>query len=128
MTISNEYREDVYRYIWKIIDVNNCKLLRIGGIPNHIHILLNLHPSVSLSALVRDIKAKSSGWLRKDVRFPRFDGWAKEYFAATVAYKDRLPVIDYIKNQQEHHGLRKYEEELALLLNREGIQPTEYDT
>ena len=122
MTITNEYREDVYRFIWSIISEKRSNLLRIGGIANHIHILLNLHQSVSLSDMVRDIKAKSSGWLRKDNRFPYFEGWAKEYFAATISFDDRHRVIEYIKGQQQHHNIQTFDDEYNEMLSSEGLE------
>lgn len=124
MTITDQYREDLYRFIWNIITERKCKLLRIGGIANHLHILLSLNPTVALSDLVREIKAKSSGWLRKDLRFPDFDGWGKEYFAATIAYNDRFSVIEYIKGQKEHHSVKSFREELISFLEAEGIDMT----
>lgn len=127
LTITNQYREDLYRFIWKTLTEKKCKLIRIGGIPNHIHLLIDLHPGISLSEIVRDIKAKSSGWLKKDYRFPKFIGWAKEYFAATVSYADRNNVIEYIKTQQEHHRVHDYSDEIVDLLARVGMQITGYD-
>lgn len=56
MTIRNDHREDLYRYIWKIIKNNDCVLYRINGLPNHLHILLDLKPTLALSDLVRQIK------------------------------------------------------------------------
>lgn len=125
--IPNEHCEDVYRFIWKIITDSKSTLLRIGGIENHIHILLNLHPSVALANLMRDIKAKSSGWMRQDSRFPYFTGWGREYFAATISYRDRFKVIDYIKNQRDHHSIRDFLEEISALMQDEGMELTRYD-
>ncbi len=56
MTISETHSEDVYRFIWNIIKESRSKLLRIGGIQNHIHLLIDLNPSIALSSLMRDIK------------------------------------------------------------------------
>lgn len=127
MTIANDHREDLYRYIWRIITERNCRLIRIGGIPNHLHLLINLHPTVALSELIRDIKAKSSGWLRRNPDFKVFDGWAKEYFAATVAYKDQGGVIEYIKGQQDHHRITAIEQEIREWMEHEGLHLTDYD-
>lgn len=120
-TITNSHREDLYRFIWRLVTDRNCKLLRINGTPDHLHILLNLHPTITLSALVRDIKAHSSGWMHRDSRFPLFQGWGKEYFAATVSYAGRMDVVEYIKSQQEHHNVVDFDSELELLFTREGM-------
>lgn len=103
MTIPSAHKEDVYRYIWKVITNYNCKLIRIGGIQNHIHILLNLHPSVALADLVKAIKAQSSGWMSTDHRFNLFKGWAAGYYAGSISPNARRSVIEYIKAQETHH-------------------------
>lgn len=102
-TIPDLYREDLYRYIWSELQKYNCKLIRIGGTSNHLHILTLLHPTIPLSKLVSDIKSHSSGWLKKDGRFPDFKGWCAEYFACTISPNDMSGLIEYIKSQQEHH-------------------------
>ena len=54
LTIPDEESEQLYRYIWSIVQSRNCRLLRINGIGNHVHILVELSPTVCLSDLVRD--------------------------------------------------------------------------
>lgn len=112
MTIPLQLKEDLYRFIWKIITDKNCKLLRIGGIQNNIHILLDLHPNIALATLVQSIKGVSSGWLRQDGRITVFDGWAAGYFASSVSPEGKGSVIEYIKNQEEHHMDQGFDEEL----------------
>ena len=98
-----------------------CKLLRIGGIGNHVHILLELHPTVALSPLIQSIKAKSSGWLRTDQRFPNFTGWASGYFATTISNDVKDQVISYIKSQPEHHLTNSLDEEFKSLYSWAGM-------
>ncbi len=62
MTINAEHAEDMYRFITSIVKRNECYLCRIGGIENHIHMLIDLAPTVSLSHLLWDIKRSSSDW------------------------------------------------------------------
>lgn len=121
MTISNEHREDLYRYIWSLLKEYNCHLYRISGIPNHIHMLINLNPTIALSTLMREIKSRSSAWLKSDERFPDFTGWGREYFATTVTYNDRNGVIEYIKSQQRHHAVTDFDEELSRLYNNNNM-------
>ena len=66
MSIPLEYKEDLYRFIWKeCTDEFNSKLLRIGGIQNHVHLLVNLHPSVSLQISLRISRLiQAGGWLK----------------------------------------------------------------
>lgn len=84
--------EDLYRFIWKEVIKNNSKLLRIGGIQNHVHMLIELHPGTALANLIQDVKSHSSGMLRKDAHFPDFEGWGREYFAGTISHA-QAPVV-----------------------------------
>jgi putative transposase len=63
-TISKSHDEELYRYISGIIKNKNCKLYRINGIEDHIHIMSDLHPTVCLSDYVKDIKVASSLWMK----------------------------------------------------------------
>lgn len=120
MTLPLEQCEHLYRFIWKVITNHNCKLIRIGGIQNHIHILLELHPNTALSPLIQKIKSHSSGWLKKDNRFPDFDGWAKEYFASSISASHKDAVIKYIKNQLTHHLGTSFDDELQTICHASG--------
>ena len=65
MTIPPEHAEDMYRFITSIVKRNGCFMCRIGGIENHIHMLIDLSPTVTLSHLLWDIKRSSSDWAKK---------------------------------------------------------------
>ena len=125
MTLPLTHIEDLYRFIWKQITSLNCELIRIGGIQNHIHALINLHPSVSLSLLVKNIKGASSAWMRQDGRFHLFCGWAAEYFACTIAPENKVSVIEYIKNQRNHHSNQSIDDEFKSMYHYAAL---EYDS
>ena len=114
-TIPLNYKNDLYGYIWSLIRELKCSLVRIGGVENHFHVLVNLNPTVSLSDFVRSIKAKSSIWLNSDSRFPLFKGWAAEYFACTVAPENKDGLITYIRDQEVHHQCKPIASELETL-------------
>ncbi len=116
MVLPLEHCEHLYRFIWKELTDNKCQLLRIGGIQNHVHLLINLHPGISLSLLIQKIKGHSSSWLRRDNRFPFFEGWASEYFATSISAGHKDAVINYIKNQRNHHQTASFEHELKKTL------------
>ena len=112
MTISQNHETDLYRYIWHLLSVRNCKLIRIGGIENHIHIFVDIHPAVAVAELAGELKRKSSLWMKRSGMFPGFEGWGKEYFAFSKSVNDKNATIDYIKRQREHHGRVSFEEEI----------------
>ena len=121
MTIPKTKLEDLYRFIWAEIRERKCKLIRIGGIGNHVHMLIDLNPTVALSELIKAIKAKSSGWLRSNPDFPDFESWASEYYACTLSPDDEPKVIEYIKGQYDHHTRKSFEEELQSLHGFAGL-------
>ena len=121
MTIPDTLREEVYRFIWAEVRKPNSRLLRIGGISNHIHLLIELNPDERLSALMRDIKANTSGWLSRDSRFTQFDGWARGYFAVSVSPSGQESIVNYINSQPEHHKSRDFRDELGDMYASAGI-------
>ena len=119
VTISQLNQEKLYRFIWSEIKSSGSSLLRIGGIPNHVHILLN--PSIALSTLVRDIKSRSSRWMKLSGDFPLFTSWAAEYYASTISFDEKTAVIEYIKSQKEHHLGKSLDEEFGELMRGQDL-------
>jgi putative transposase len=74
-TIDRIYDKELYKYIYGITKEKKCKLYRINGIEDHIHIFTDLHPTISLSNFVKDIKVASSIWMKDCGMFPLFDAW-----------------------------------------------------
>jgi putative transposase len=74
---------------------------------------------------VRDIKTSSSIWLKQSGKFSDFTGWADGYAALTYGWRDKMMIVNYIKNQQEHHKKESYEDELRRLLQEQGIKVNE---
>jgi len=121
-TLSDNNRTGLYDYIFGILKNKNCHLYRMGGTSDHIHILTHLHPSIALATLVKDIKTASSGYIKDKKLFPYFSKWQDGYAAFTYCNHEKGRLIQYIKNQEEHHKLLTYKEELIELLKEHGIE------
>jgi putative transposase len=121
MTISEAHCNELYKYVWGIVKNSNCTLYRINGIGDHIHIFSDLHPSLSLAEYVKRIKVSSSLWMKETGKFPEFDGWQEGYGAFTYSLKEKDAVINYIKNQKEHHKSESFHDEYKRLLLEHGI-------
>ncbi|HYX06149.1 MAG TPA: IS200/IS605 family transposase [Bacteroidales bacterium] len=117
-----EYTSRLYEYISGIIKNKKCYLYQINGTEDHIHLLSDLHPSLALADYIREIKTSSSIWLKSQSTFPKFKGWADGYAAVTCSYSERSRLIEYIKNQREHHKKVSFEEEYRAILNEYGIK------
>lgn len=101
--INDKWKDELYKYITGIIQTQKHKLLIINGIADHVHILLGYRPHQSLSDLLQDIKGSSSKWINeKKFTLSKF-AWQEGYGAFSYSHSDVSKVINYIKNQEEHH-------------------------
>jgi putative transposase len=121
-TLIQEHSKELYAYLMGFIRNKNCFLYRINGIEDHLHIFCDLHPSIALADFMRDIKTTSSIWLKQSGKFLEFNGWADGYAALTYGWKDKEMIINYIKNQQDHHKKESFQNELRRLLKEQGIE------
>jgi len=119
MTI--DHRHELFEYIRGILDHKKCHLYQINGVEDHIHLLTHLHPSVALADLVKDIKLASTKFIKEKGIFPGFNGWQDGYGAFTYAIDRKDILINYIKNQEEHHRNRTFREEYIALLEEHGV-------
>ena len=121
-TIDETNCRELYQYISGVIKNKKCKLYRINGTEDHIHIFSDLHPTVSLSDYIKDIKVASSVWMKANDRFPKFESWQEGYGAFTYSIRERDMIINYIKNQKEHHKRETFYDEFKRLLIENEIE------
>ena len=121
-TLVKANREILFKYIWGILKNNNCHLYRINGIEDHLHIVTSLHPSIALANLIKDIKVASSKMIKAENLFSNFKGWQNGYGAFTYQYNVIDNLIDYVKNQEEHHKQESFVDEYKRLLIEFGIE------
>ena len=124
-SIKPEHADQLYSYITGIIKNKKSHLYRINGTENHLHILTDLHPSCALSDFIRELKVSTSLWMKESGLFPCFEGWADGYGSFTCSYMDLGDLIDYIKNQPEHHRKKSFEKEYRNLIIQSGIKINE---
>lgn len=115
-------RDELFKYITGLIKNKNCHLYIINGVEDHIHIVTHLHPTVSLSSLVKDIKLASSIYIKENNLFKDFINWQEGYGAFTYSIKEKDRLIEYVKNQEEHHRKKSFREEYVKLLGEHGIE------
>ena len=121
MVLAKNKRDDLYKYISGVLANKKCHLYRIGGVEDHIHIVTHLHPTVALSSLVKDIKLSSSEYIKQHNLFPNFKGWQEGYGAFTYTVKQKDVLIEYVKNQEEHHRIKTFDEEYLEFLKEHEI-------
>jgi putative transposase len=100
----------------------DCPSLIIGAVEDHVHILCNLHRTVTIAKLVEEVKTSSSSRIKTEGPALAEFQWQNGYGAFSVSQSNAGPVKSYIANQEEHHRKRSFQEEYRLLLQRHGIE------
>jgi len=122
--ITPDIEERIWAYLGGIAKENKMKPVQIGGIEDHVHVLLGAPPTLAPSKVAQLIKGASSGWIHET--FPAMKGfaWQDGYSAFTVSKSGVPEVAAYIRRQREHHRVKTFQEEYLALLRKHEI---EYD-
>ena len=97
----------------------------IGGMPDHVHIIVEIPPTISVADFVKILKRRSSVWLKEQSDFPDWESWAVGYAAFTCSANNISRVVEYAKRQKEHHRTTSFREEYIKFLNACGIEYNE---
>jgi putative transposase len=116
--------ERVWDYLGGLIQGEGGISHRVGGMPDHVHLLATLPQTRSVAAILREIKSNSSSWAHKNLPNERI-WWQVGYGAFTVSHSAIPSVIDYIERQEEHHKNRTFQDEFRMLLKKHGLEPDE---
>jgi REP element-mobilizing transposase RayT len=114
--IQKQWQDELYKYITGILTNNGHKLLQIGGIPDHIHVLFGMRPTQSLSDLMKAMKESSSSWINKHRLVIGKFSWQEGYGAFSYGKSQIDGVVKYIQRQEHHHKKRSFEDEYLELL------------
>ena len=117
-----ENRDKLYSFIFGIFQRRDTHVYRIGGVEDHIHLVFSLNPDIALSDLVKEIKTASNKFIKNKKIFPKFSGWQKGYGAFTYSIEAKDNLINYVMNQEEHHRVVTWNEELIGLLVEHQIE------
>ncbi len=116
--LPKQHREELHKYITGIISNRNQKLLSIFAMPDHIHLLVGIKPDITISDLVRDIKAGSSKFITNNNWANGKFNWQEGYGAFSYSRSQIDNVIDYILNQEKHHKIKSFKEEYMEILDK----------
>ena len=122
--IAKENREELHKLITGIITNRGQKLFAVFAMPDHVHILVSIGPTILISDLVRDIKAGSSKFINDKKWTNGKFNWQEGYGAFSYSKSSVDSVVKYILNQEEHHKKKKFKDEYLDLLEKFEI---EYD-
>ncbi len=120
--IQASWEEELYKYITGTITNKGQKLIAINGMPDHIHILIGMKPSCSLSDLVREIKKSSNDFINEKKFCKSSFKWQEGFGAFSYSPNDLNRVITYVQNQKIHHKQSTFKEEYHSLLAEYDIE------
>jgi len=115
-TLTKQNREELFTYISGLLMKKKYFVYQVGGIENHIHIIIDIHPTIAISQLVKDIKLACTSLIQSSKLFPHFRGWNEGYGTFSYAPEARNNLIQYVLNQEEHHKKESPREEYMRLL------------
>ena len=117
-SLSLDHSDELFKYIWGIINRKDCILYRINGIEDHIHMLVSIHSTIAISDLIRDIKRSSSFMLKMEKGFENFKGWGSRYCCLSYSLNEKEKISNYIKNQREHHKSVSFKDKLEAIVKK----------
>lgn len=116
--IANEWKSKLFGVIGNLINETGCKTIIVNGVEDHVHCFLGLKPTVSISELMKTVKAKSSKYINDHhLTKSRFE-WQEGYGAFSYGHSQINAVYKYITNQEEHHKKQTFKEEYLAFLDK----------
>jgi len=122
--INTEIRPRFHQYMGGIVRGLGGIALEVGGIHDHVHLLVKLKPTIKLSDFLRDLKSNSSTWAKEN-GISKFE-WQRRYGAFSVSESQVATVRKYIRNQEQHHKKFDFKTEFETLLRTNGIPIDDY--
>ena len=119
--LSPEIRDRLWPYLGGVARDNGMKALAIGGVADHVHMLISLPATMSVAKAMQLLKGNSSKWVHET--FPKLCNfaWQEGYAAFSIGVSGIEETRTYVRNQEEHHRTRTYREEVIMFLNRHGL-------
>ncbi len=117
-----EFRDELFRYIYGIIEGKKQKSLAVNGVADHVHIFAGLTPVIYIPDFVRDIKSDSSIFINSHRLSARHFQWQEGYGVFSCGYSQRDYVIKYIMNQEQHHRRKSFQKEYLAMLKKMEVQ------
>jgi len=116
--IKKEWQAQLFGVIGNLINETNCKTLIVNGVEDHVHCFLGLKPVVSVSDLMKTVKAKSSKYINDHSLTPERFEWQEGYGVFSYSQSQLTRVYKYVLSQEAHHKKQTFREEYLELLTK----------
>jgi len=114
--IDDNHLERAHAYIGQLVNETGCKVIRVGGIADHVHVVCLLSKNVTVTHLVEEMKRNSSRWIKLlDPRYASFE-WQGGYAALSISQSVVDKTIEYVSKQKEHHKKTSFRDEYLQFL------------
>ncbi len=120
--ITPTMQSKLWPYLGGIARNNKMKALQVGGVEDHVHLLLSLPATLDVAKAVQLLKGNSSKWIHQTFPDQRGFEWQEGYGAFSIGVSGVADTIAYIENQAEHHRRVTFEEELAAILRKHALE------
>jgi REP element-mobilizing transposase RayT len=120
--ITAELREQLWAYFGGISRNNKMKVVKVGGVEDHVHILLSLPATLEIAKAVQLLKGNSSKWIHDTFPDQKTFEWQAGYGAFSIGVSGVADTIAYIANQAAHHKKFTFHQELETILKKHGIE------
>ena len=120
--LTPEVRDRLWPYMCGIAKEHKIQVVKIGCVEDHVHILVNLPSTLTISKAVQLIKGSSSTWARRELPVKQRFGWQEGYGAFGVSVSLIAKTTKYIENQEDHHRLRTFQEEFLEFLKKHKVR------
>ena len=117
----NDVRTRLWPYLGGIARENGMKTLAVGGVDDHVHILLSLPATMPLAKALQLLKGNSSKWIHETFPAMNHFAWQDGYGAFSISVSGIEETIAYIRNQEAHHRTRLFRDEVTAMLKRHGF-------
>ena len=119
--ITSEFDQRIWQYLGGIARDNDMHARQIGGVEDHVHIVVGISPTIAVSKAVQLLKGTSSKWIHETFLSLGDFQWQDGYGAFTVSKSGLIDVVKYVTDQREHHRTRTFQEEYLAFLKKHGI-------
>lgn len=116
--LREQIQQNVFGVIGNLINETGCKTIIVNGVEDHVHCFIGLKPVVSISELMKTVKAKTSKYINDNSLTSRRFEWQEGYGVFSYSHSQVDAVYKYIQNQQEHHKKQTFREEYLEFLKR----------
>ncbi len=123
-TIDADLEPRLHAYMVGVVTGEGGQVIAIGGMADHVHLMVRLRSDQAPADIVRKVKANSSRWVHEEDRSRRSFRWQRGYGAFSVSRSQEATLVRYIQNQRDHHAARAFKDEFEGLLR---VHDVEYD-